>query len=371
MKGPRFLLYPFAFLYRIVVSVRNTFFEAGILRSHKFPIWTISVGNLAVGGTGKSPHIEYLIRMLGNLSEYKNLNISPEHTAILSRGYGRNTSGFLLATEESTTKEIGDEPMQMRLKFKDVIVAVDEKRVRGINKLMEMYKDLSLVLLDDAFQHRYVKPSVSILLTNYYKPFYEDTMLPAGNLREPKGGYRRADIIIVTRTPHDIVDVERKMIVKKINPFPHQKVFFSSVEYQEMTPVYDISLLDRKITKDTSVLLFTGIANANDFRKHIDKVAKDVTHISYPDHHWYSMVEIMRMIDTFNKIPNPDKIIMTTEKDAVRLHMSSIKEQLEKLPVFYTPIQVKIKEETEFIEELVRHLGSYQLYNPIQKIRES
>jgi len=346
-------------------------FDAGILRSQKFPIWTISVGNLSVGGTGKSPHIEYLIRLLGSLGTYKNLHIKAENTAILSRGYGRSTTGFILANENSTAQEIGDEPMQMLMKFKDVHVAVDEKRAHGIKKLIDMHKDINLVLLDDAYQHRYVKPSLSILLTNFYKPFYEDAMMPRGTLREPVGGYRRADIIIVTRTPHDILDVERKMIMKKIAPFPHQKVFFSSVVYQDMTPVYDIDLLDRKVTKDTSIVLLTGIANATDFRKHLQKNAKEVVHISYPDHHWYSMVEIMKMVDIYNNISNPDKIIVTTEKDAARLHQASIREQLEKLPVFYTPIQVKVKDEAAFEADIVRQLGSYQLYNPIQKIKQN
>ncbi|MGP8216018.1 MAG: tetraacyldisaccharide 4'-kinase [Bacteroidia bacterium] len=370
MKNAKILLYPFSLVYRVIIWVRNVMFDAGMLRSQKFPIWTISVGNLSVGGTGKSPHIEYLIRLLGSLSSYKNLHITPEHTAILSRGYGRNTTGFILATENSTAKEIGDEPMQMLMKFKDVMIAVDEKRVRGIKKLLEINKDINLVLLDDAFQHRYVKPSLSILLTNFYYPFYEDSMMPFGTLREPADGYRRADIIIVTRTPTNLPDVEKKMITKKIKPFPHQKVFFSSVIYHDISPVFDVSLLGRTITKNTSVVLLTGIANANDFRKHLQKMAKEVIHISYPDHHWYSMVEIMKMRDIYNELANPDKIIVTTEKDAARLHQASISEQLEKLPVFYTPIEVKVTDEAAFEAEIVRQLGSYQLYNPIQKIKQ-
>jgi len=368
MNRARILLYPLSVVYRVVIAVRNTLFDGGILKSKKFPIWVISVGNLSVGGTGKSPHIEYLLRLLGKLPEYKNLKFSPEHTAILSRGYGRNTSGFLEVTENSTAQEVGDEPMQMRWKFKDVHIAVDENRVKGINKLLEINKDINLVLLDDAFQHRYVKSSLSILLTNFHRPFYEDSMMPTGTLREPKGGYRRADIIIVTRTPYDLLDVEKKMIVKKINPYPHQKVFFSSVIYQEMTPVYDAALIGKRITKDTTVVLLTGIANANDFRKHVQKAAKEVIHINYPDHHWYSLVEIMKMIDIFNNIQSEDKIILTTEKDAARLHQASITEHLEKLPVFYTPIQVKVKDEEAFQAEIIRQLGSYQLYKPIQKM---
>jgi tetraacyldisaccharide 4'-kinase len=368
MNRARILLYPLSLFYRIIIWVRNTLFDAGILRSQTFPLWIISVGNISVGGTGKSPHIEYLIRLLGNLPSYKNLKFSPDHTAILSRGYGRSTTGFLEVTENSTAQEVGDEPMQMRWKFKDIHIAVDENRPRGVKKLLEINKDINLVLLDDAFQHRYVKPSVSILLTNFHKPFYEDSMMPTGTLREPRGGYRRADIIIVTRTPYGLLDVEKKMITKKINPYPHQKVFFSSVVYQEMTPVYDASLMGKRITKNTSVVLLTGIANANDFRKHLQKDAKEVIHISYPDHHWYSLVEIMKMIDIFNEIQNEDKIIITTEKDAARLHMASITEHLEKLPVFYTPIQVKVKDEEAFQAEIIRQLGSYQLYKPIQRV---
>ena len=369
MNKARILLLPFAVLYRVAVFIRNTMFDAGILRSQTFPIWVISVGNLSVGGTGKSPHIEYLIRLLEGMPEFKNLRFSPQRTAILSRGYGRSTSGFLEVAENSSAQEVGDEPMQMRMKFKDIHIAVDEKRVHGIKKLMEMYSNINMVLLDDAFQHRYVKPSISIVLTNFYHPFYEDKMMPAGSLREPPGSYRRADIIIVTRTPHDILDVEKKMIVKKIKPFPHQKVFFSSVMYLDMTPVYDASLIGRKITKETSVVLLTGIANANDFKKHLQKTAKEVIHISYPDHHWYSLVEIMKLIDMFNNVHNTDKIIITTEKDAARLHQASIVEHLEKLPVFYTPIQVKVRDEADFLAEIMRELGAYQLYNPIQKIK--
>ncbi len=343
MENLRFLLYPVALLYGIIVYCRNLMFDIGILRSKSFPVWVISVGNLSVGGTGKSPHIEYFIRILDRLSpKYINMDITASKTAILSRGYGRNTSGFHLVTETSTAQDVGDEPKQMKEKFKDVYVAVDEKRARGVKKLLEIDKNINLFLLDDAVQHRYVTPTFSILLTNFHKPFYEDHLLPVGRLREQKRGYKRADIIIVTRTPNKLLDVEKKMTVKKINPLTHQKVFFSSVVYEEPIAVYPGSSFEiPKIGKSTSVVLFTGIANSNDLRKGMQAQAKEVVHMNYPDHHWYSLVDIMKVVDAFNNIENPDKIIITTEKDAVRLHQSSVVEQLGKLPIFYIPIHIK------------------------------
>jgi len=366
----QYLLYPFTPLYWLGVTVRNVFFDVGILRSRKFPIWVISVGNLSAGGTGKSPHIEYLIRILGTLSlNKKNMDITPSRTAVLSRGYGRNTTGFVLASETSTAHDIGDEPMQMKQKFKDLYIAVDEKRPRGIDKLLEVNKEINLVLLDDAFQHRYVSPAMSILLTNYHQPFYEDNLMPVGTLREPAHNYKRSDIIIVTRSPHNITDVERKMMTKKIKPLANQKVFYSSVVYEDIVPVYKNNTSIPVIGKNTSVVLFTGIANANDLKKNLQSKAKEVKHLEYPDHHWYSLVEIMKVVDTFKQIQGEDKIIITTEKDAARLHQASVVEQLGNLPLFYMPIHIVIKEEKEFQEELLRQLGSYQLYNPIQKIR--
>jgi len=369
MESLRFLLYPFALLYGIGVYARNLMFDIGILRSRSFPVWVISVGNLSVGGTGKSPHIEYLISILDKLSsKYKNMNIKAEHTAVLSRGYGRGTSGFHLVTDTSTAQEVGDEPKQIKEKYKDVYVAVDEKRARGVKKLLELNKDINLFLLDDAVQHRYVTPTFSILLTNYHKPFYEDHLLPAGRLREQRRGYKRADIIIVTRTPHNLVDVEKKIVIKKINPLTHQKVFFSSVIYDEPLPVYPDCKVSPKIEKTTSVVLLTGIANSNDLRKSLLSKAKEVIHINYPDHHWYTLVDIMKVVDAFNNISNPDKIIITTEKDAVRLHQSSVVEQLGKLPIFYIPIHIKLREEAEFEEEILRYLNASHLYKPIEKV---
>ena len=214
----KYILYPFAFLYSIVVSTRNIFFDIGILRSHRFPLWVISIGNLSAGGTGKSPHSEYIARLFEKLSRttYENLDLSFDKMGIISRGYGRVNKGFLLVNNSSNAREIGDEPMQLKKRLKDIYVGVDESRVRGIKILLSLNPQLRMMILDDGFQHRYVKPNLSILLTNYNDPFYNDTMLPAGLLREPKGGYKRAKIIIVTNTPLNITDVEKKLILKNL-----------------------------------------------------------------------------------------------------------------------------------------------------------
>jgi tetraacyldisaccharide 4'-kinase len=216
-------------------------------------------------------------------------------------------------------------------------------------------------------QHRYVTPSFSILLTNYHRPFYEDHLLPVGRLREQKRGYKRADIIVVTRTPVNLLDVEKKMSIKKIDPLSNQKVFFSSVVYDEPLPVYPRSTPAPKIDKTTSVVLLTGIANSNDIRKDIEAKAKEVIHKNYPDHHWFSPVDIMKVVDAFNSMDNPDKIIITTEKDSVRLHQPALVEQLGKLPIFYIPIRVRIHDEQEFEALVIRYLNSFHLYKPLQK----
>lgn len=215
-------LYPASWLYGAAVMMRNKLFDWEVLQSKSFDIPIISVGNLAVGGTGKTPHTEYLIKSLCN--QY--------NVAVLSRGYKRHTKGYVLATPESTARSIGDEPYQMHQKFPSVTVAVDEKRCHGIEKLLALQKpSIDVILLDDAFQHRYVKPGLSILLTDYHRLFCDDTLLPAGRLREPISGKNRAQIVIVTKCPQDIKPIDYNIITKRLNLYPYQQLFFSSFRY--------------------------------------------------------------------------------------------------------------------------------------------
>jgi tetraacyldisaccharide 4'-kinase len=312
---------------------RNLFFKLGLFHSEKFDIPVISVGNLSFGGTGKTPHIEYLIRLLRNRAL----------TATLSRGYGRKSKGFILATPDSTAENIGDEPLQFLKKFPDLQVAVDEKRVRGIHNLMEKMPNLGLVLLDDAFQHQWVKPSISILLTDYHQMFTEDHVFPSGRLREFRSGAKRADIIIVTKTPKVFSPITWRRLKDELNPGPKQQLFFSYITYGELVPFnkdQDMSILK----KINYILLFTGIANDYPLQEELRRKCSKLSILKFPDHHQYSMKDLEKIRSQFMDLPSPKKIILTTEKDGMRLNSPEFNNYLKDLPLFYIPIEINFHE---------------------------
>ena len=248
-------LLPFSWLYGLGVKLRNQLFDMGVLKSKSYDIPVISVGNITVGGTGKTPHTEYLVRLLSK--KYK--------VAVLSRGYKRKSKGFLLATPDTPVEQIGDEPFQMKRKFPDIYVAVDKDRCHGIERLCDksVAPDLDVIILDDAYQHRYVKPGVNILLVDYHRMIVEDRLLPAGRLREPKEGKNRANIVIVTKCPHDIKPMGIRVISKALNLYPYQKLYFSTFRYREMIPLFDKQASRRtldQLAENEQVLLLTGIA---------------------------------------------------------------------------------------------------------------
>ncbi|MFH1004520.1 MAG: tetraacyldisaccharide 4'-kinase [Bacteroidota bacterium] len=327
----RLLLFPVAIIFGIVVFFRNRLYDIGILSSLQFKIPIISIGNLSMGGTGKTPMTEYLIRLL---KEKYSL-------AILSRGYRRRTKGFLPVKNNSTSFHVGDEPVQFKKKFSDVVVAVDENRKHGIKKILSLFPETKLILLDDAFQHRRVKPGLSILLTDYNKIYYEDFIFPVGTLREWSSGKSRADIIIVTKSPENISSTEKIYIIKKINLEPHQHVFFSYIKYGKLYPLSNISTFRHlDILKDFQIILLTGISNSKPLEDFLcDKVSKIIS-LSYPDHHEYSLTEINKLDEIFNSIADKKKLIITTEKDAMRLNKPELMEALQKLPVYYLPIEI-------------------------------
>jgi tetraacyldisaccharide 4'-kinase len=368
MESLRIVLYPLSFLYGLITRIRNMLFDMKILSSKKMPPWVISLGNLSTGGTGKTPHIEYIAKLLNEKAkENDNLKITLPNTAMLSRGYGRITKGFLLAHGISSATEVGDEPLQLRRRMTDIMVAVDEKRVRGIRLLLGLNQQIKVVLLDDAFQHRYIRPTISILLTNFLTPFYTDHLLPYGNLRESKNGYKRADIIIVTSSPYNLSDAEKKLIVKNINPLPNQKVFFSSVIYGEPAAVFKIGLTTPALDKDLSVILLTGIANPAAFNNYLSGKVKEVIPVRFKDHNDFSQGDIAKVLAAFRKIDNPKKVIITTEKDYVRLDNINIKQEFGGTPLFYIPIHVRVQEEKEFEDELIKYLSNTSQYTPSQK----
>lgn len=304
-------LLPLSWLYGLGVKVRNLLFDLNVLKSRSFPLPVISVGNITVGGTGKTPHVEYLIRLL-----HKSLRV-----AVLSRGYKRRSKGFVLANGRTTMQEIGDEPFQMHQKFPDILVAVDKNRCHGITRLIEEEtgKDVEVVLLDDAYQHRYVKPGLSILLVDYHRLTVYDRLLPAGRLREPHDGTSRADVVVVTKCPKDLKPMEYRVLEKAMGLFPFQQLFFSTLDYGDLQPVFggkrrSIGGLDKHV----HVLLLTGIASPQQMVADLSPYSRHITPMQFADHHQFSEEDAECINQAFRALPSP-KLIITTEKDSVRL----------------------------------------------------
>jgi tetraacyldisaccharide 4'-kinase len=367
MQVIRILLIPLSLAYGLVTYFYHWLYDRKIIGSRKFDVPVIAVGNLTTGGTGKTPHVEYMIRLLNQD------NIEPNGIATLSRGYGRVTSGFILAQPNSSTAEIGDEPRQFRKKFSNIHVAVNENRVEGVQKLLEISPNLKAVLLDDAFQHRRIHPGMSILLMDYQ--FFSTTqyMLPTGNLREPMSGMIRADVIVVTNTPAILSPLERRRIGKKIDPKPYQSVYHSHISYGEAKHVFEDSaiILEDKgyyFESDFTILLFTGIANPSslvDYYK--NRAAAEVLHLPFADHHEYTMDDMNMIREKFNNIANEKKVIFTTEKDAMRLTIPGLAKAMRDLPVFYLPIRVEFNDEDElkFNKQICDYVGKNQKYSKL------
>lgn len=319
---------PFSLLYGIVIILRNMLYDRGFLKSRRFDIPVICVGNLVLGGSGKSPVTEYLVNLLGT---YK--------IAILSRGYGRETKGFLYADDQATAKTVGDEPLQFYHKFPEVTVAVCEDRVYGIEKLKGQH---DLIILDDAFQHRRVNPGFSILLFEFRKLLQPQFVLPAGNMREPFWGYRRADLLLVTKAPEHLGAQQKAGCEEKFSAEAAGKLFFSALSYGELTGLIRKETVSLDNLKDKTVFLLTGIADPKPLLDKLYCYTADIVHHDYPDHHSYSYQNLSKLVEAFSQHPAKEKIIVTTEKDAQRLFDVTFKELLLDLPVFYLPVKVCI-----------------------------
>ncbi|MCK9618393.1 MAG: tetraacyldisaccharide 4'-kinase [Lentimicrobiaceae bacterium] len=339
-----FILLPFSLLYGLVIVLRNKLFDWKILPSERFSLPVICVGNLSAGGTGKTPHVEYLIRLLD-----KQCTI-----ATLSRGYGRKTRGFVFADPDSTATSIGDEPMQYVNKFSAITVAVHEKRREGIRMLLQKKPETNLVLLDDAMQHRYVTPGLTILLTDYRHLYVNDYLLPSGRLREPIKGASRADIIIVTKTPKIFSPITRRSISEKLSPKPWQNLFFSYIRYGELVPFHSTEIQPMQ-KKYGTIVLFAGIANCYPLQEYLKNLCEELITLQFSDHHCYSPKEMEQIKVCYHEVFSKSKIIVTTEKDAMRLKNTSLEEIIVNLPVFYLPIEVAFhKEDKEIFEEKVK-----------------
>jgi tetraacyldisaccharide 4'-kinase len=338
------LLIPFSLIYGAVTAVRNFLYDKGIFHTCEFDIPVISVGNLTVGGTGKTPCTEFIINRLKDRQKI----------AVLSRGYRRATSGFVLADSRATAKTIGDEPFQIFKKYPEIIVSVDENRRRGINNLLKINPKPDVILLDDAFQHRRVKPRLQILLTGFTEPFTGDSILPGGNLREYRSGAKRADIVTVTKCPQNIQPTELQILAKKIKLRQYQSLFFATQIYRETIPVFPEKAiknfnLEYLCAEKPDILLVAGIANPKTFIEHVKTLTGNVETMIFADHHAFTGADIAVMEKKFNAIANKNKIILTTEKDAARLP-EFYPEEL-KAVTFALPVEMQIinNQESEFI----------------------
>lgn len=325
MKIIRVLLFPFALLYGLVVKIRNYLYNKNIIKSSSFNFPVIAVGNLSVGGTGKSPMVEYLIRLL--LPGY--------NIATLSRGYKRKTRGYVLANERTTAIDIGDEPMQFHNKFPGVTVTVCEERAIAIPQILYDKPATDVIILDDALQHRQVQAGLNILLTDYHRPFYKDFFLPTGDLRDAKSSYKRAGILVVTKCPDELDPEEKNTMIKRVDPLPGQQVFFTGIKYGVL---YKLITREKLLLDDqTDVLLVCGIANPEPLKKFIKERAHDISSLHYRDHYIFTIDDLRHIKKQFDKIESAKKIIVITEKDAVRL--IKFQAELTGMPVYVLPIE--------------------------------
>ncbi|MDT3404805.1 tetraacyldisaccharide 4'-kinase [Mucilaginibacter terrae] len=331
MKYLRWLLFPLSLLYGLVVLMRNWFYDSGLFKSRSFNLPVIVIGNLEVGGAGKSPMAEYLVRLLK--SDLK--------LATLSRGYGRQTKGYLTATSASTATQIGDEPAQFKQKFPDVTVAVCEKRADGIEQLAA---DHDLIILDDAFQHRAVTPGLSILLFDFNRLADSKLLLPAGNLREPFIGRYRADVFVVSKCPSNLSAQQQQQALQILKPLNYEQVYFTAIDY---LPLQDMSgsPVGLMPDADTTVFLLTGIANTQPLLTYINEHSLNVIHHNYADHHQFTLKNIGKLANDFNSCTAAKKVIITTEKDAQRLHEPALQPLVQKLPIWVLPIGIKFLNE--------------------------
>ena len=331
-------LLPLSWLYGLAIKFRNILFDVGILKSRSFQVPVISVGNITVGGTGKTPHVEYLTRLLKDTF----------NVAVLSRGYKRKSKGFVKASVQTAVTEIGDEPFQMKQKFPKVTVAVDKNRCHGIDRLTAEDDKLDVILLDDAFQHRYVKPGVNILLVDYHRLVIYDTLLPAGRLREPLNGKDRADVVIVTKCPKDLKPMEYRVLTRAMNVYPYQQLYFTTLEYDELCPVFSKAgnVPQLSVLKDINVMLLTGIASPQQIEHDLAPYTSHLTPLTFPDHHQFRQKDIQLINDTFAAMPSP-KCIITTEKDTTRLLTAQGLSDEVRNNLFMLPVRISFMQDQE------------------------
>jgi tetraacyldisaccharide 4'-kinase len=348
LKPVRILLLPFSLLYGLVIKLRNWAYDRGLLSTFSFNLPVICVGNLAAGGTGKSPMVEFLVKRLKEQFDI----------AVLSRGYKRKTRGYALASAQTSALDIGDEPMQFHRKFPQVTIAVGEERAFAIPQLLQDRPGTEAIILDDAFQHRAVRAGMNILLTDQNNLFTRDWFLPTGDLRDEKKSYRRSDFIIVTKCDQDLSESDRQAIVREIRPLATQEVFFTAIEYGRIYHI--VSGITLPIYSAAEVLMVTGIANPAPLKKWIDRQFQAYYELSYSDHHIFSIDDLKTILARFKAMESSHKLILTTEKDAVRL--AKFEQALKDLPFYVVPMEPRFLfgEEKKFTDLIVKFITDFE-----------
>ncbi|MCE4567066.1 tetraacyldisaccharide 4'-kinase [Maribellus sp. CM-23] len=363
----KILLYPLSWLYGLAVYLRNNAYDLHILKSKEFDVPVISIGNITVGGTGKTPHVEYLADLLKE--KYR--------VATLSRGYKRNTKGFRWVETTSTALEVGDEPLQIKHKHPDVRVSVCENRVEGVEQLLSTTDGLvpDVVLLDDAFQHRRITPGINILLIDYNRPVKDDRLLPLGRLRESARQMRRANIIIFTKCPDEVTPIMRRILQNDVGLLPYQSLFFTKLEYGKLTPVFDGPQLGKSFLEERkyALLVVTGIAAPQPLLKYLERFSGQVKSLAFSDHHHYSRDDIHQIESTFASMDAEKKIIITTEKDAMRLKDSAHLSEEVKAAWYYLPVKVSFLEEEKksFNKKILNYVGENKSHRELYKRKNS
>jgi len=338
-----FLLIPSSFIYGSIIAIRNLLFDYGIFKavSHNIPI--ICIGNLSVGGTGKTPHTQYIINLLK--PDYK--------VAILSRGYGRKTSNLQIVESTSKPSKVGDEPLQLKLNNPDCIVVVEKNRNNGVKKILKNFPKAEVILLDDGYQHRWIKAGFNILITPYASPYYKDSLMPVGNLRESNKGAERANAIVFSKTPENINPTIKKGMLKRLHLFTHQKAYFSHINYC----IWRCISTNKEFTSDQkySITLVSGIANPKPLVKQLENKGHTISQITFKDHHCYTANDAQKILAKYNADESAKKLILTTEKDATKLR--GLLAHFEDANIYYIPIDIAFSEQEIFDRQILNYVA--------------
>lgn len=340
----RLLSYPISLIYGIIISFRNFLFDTNILNSLEYNVPIICVGNLTVGGTGKTPHIEYLLKLLHN-----------KKSCVLTRGYGRETDNLMCVKNTSSSLDVGDEAIQIKQKFPECQIIVSGDRRKGIEYIIKEFPETEIILMDDGFQHRKIKAGLNIIINDYNNPFYYDKIMPLGTLRDHLNSIKRAEIVITSKCSSNLNPTEKKGIIKSLNLYPSQNAFFSEIKYEKMRSIFTNEEVN--IPNKLNITLITSIANANPLIKFLKIEGNFVNHIKFADHHNYNQKDIADILTKFKTSNSTKNIILTTEKDKVKLQ--KFKNEFMGINCYFLPIKMIIHDQEKFNTQIIDYVTKH------------